>query len=1027
MRFETVTAVSFGPFRGEHLRLAPAFTIVTGPNESGKTTWAAALYSSLAGRRRSRGRGTRDDAQFKAKHKPWSGSRWQVTTTIRTDDGTRLNITHDLVGGTSRILPTGTSRLLSRSELEHRFGLSSTDWDDIDVAELFGLSRGTLRATTFVPQAEILRVLEQADELQQYLQRAASSQTVDVTAQEVLDTLNADLATRVGSLSIGRRPLRRATEELQDAEDMLYQLRAARDELRRTTIQVAELARDEAQARNALAQAQAWQKWADVDALEGRIGRIRSFDAELAADSGVGEPAPPELLKKVLDARIAFLTRGEPPEAPTGPSVDALQSQLAALPQAPEGDTSPDPRVRALWEQLNHATSAAASRAELAHENATDDELPYADSDELRRHANRLRLRRPTWDPLEDETETLLRNQHAQALERFVHDLSAWQARKAAHEQAATRYATARERYAAEQAEYARKWDAYRATLESRSESVGRRGLSSGAARFGAPQWLLMIGAALIVAGLAATLLDPLIGVLVAALGVVVVVASLLMRTGSRRASDDRAPSVPQMVTPPPAPQPPDPPDLPHLGDTPTEPALSDQVAAIALRRSDWGQRASLFDAAHDQLTEELTRLGLPTNPEDLDRLAQAIDLRAGARKLGEEQRADLNRLQGEVRGAAKRLLDALSEKGEQPPVAEGKEAVAADAAYRLYEAACSRRAEIATEASRRADLTRALEARSTADAAYRTAVERWASRGDELLATARLVGGDPGEDAQAAAQLIGDWLGAQDHAAAIRQKRDRISSLREQLLTGSTLHQLESHVATARAGLSVRPETLPPNTDELVAAASTKVEACVARRATAEGQLVRLREQEGDLPAAIELAAARRAEKDSLVELKATLELAIEHLEAAQQQAHRTITPVLESAIRRRLPLVTGGRYQDARVTPETLAVELQERSGVWRDAALLSQGTAEQTFLLLRLALVEHLGTDETMPLILDDVTVQCDATRTEALLSLLHDISKERQVILFSQETSVRDWAATHLDPARSDLMVSLPPLG
>ena len=151
---------------------------------------------------------------------------------------------------------------------------------------------------------------------------------------------------------------------------------------------------------------------------------------------------------------------------------------------------------------------------------------------------------------------------------------------------------------------------------------------------------------------------------------------------------------------------------------------------------------------------------------------------------------------------------------------------------------------------------------------------------------------------------------------------------------------------------------------------------------------------------------------------------MAIEHLEAAQQQAHRSITPVLESAIRRRLPQVMDGHYRDVRVTAETLAVQLQERSGSWLDAAVLSQGTTEQTFLLLRLALVEHLGTQETMPLILDDVTVQCDATRTAALLSLLHDISKERQVILFSQEDAVRDWGAKHLKAASEDLLIELP---
>lgn len=1023
MRFESVTGVSFGPFRGEHLKLAPGFTIVEGPNESGKSTWAAALYASLAGRRRTRGRGSRDDAQFKAKHKPWTGSRWQVTTVITTDDGTELAISQDLIAGTTRILPAGASRPLSRSELERVFGLSSTEWDDIDVGELFGLSRGTLRATTFVPQAEILRVLEQADELQQYLQRAASSQTVDVTAQEVLDTLKADLAARVGSLTIGRRPLRRATEEQRDAEEALYQLRAARDELRRTTVRVAELAHDEALARHALAQAQSWQTWAEVDALEARISRIRGYDTELAATSGVCDPAPPELVEKARDARVAFLTRDEPPEAPTGPLVDTLESQLAALPPVPEGDTSPDPQVRAMWEQLKHATSAVASRMELLRESTPVEALPDADSDELRHYANQLRLRRPEWDAREDETEARLRNQHAQALDRFAHDLSAWESRTAAHEQAANWYAAERERYTADQTQYVSNWDAYRAALASRAEPGGRPGPGSGPAPSGATPWLL-IGAALVVAGLAATLLDPRIAALVAALGLATVVAGLLMRTRSRRTSDQAAPSAPQTLAPPLAPQPPEPPDLPRPGDKPIEPALSEQVAAIVSRRTDWQQRTSLFEAAHAQLTEELSRRGLPTNPEDLDRLAQAIDVRAGARKLGEEQAADLTRLQSAVRGATKRVLDALREKGEQPPSGDSEDALTADAAYRRYEAGCARRAVAVSEASRRVDLTRALEARRAADLAYRTAVERWTARGDEVVATARLISeGHVLVDADAAVQLIGDWLEGQDDAAAVRQKRDRIGSLRDQLLAGSTLDQLEPELATLRAALGTRPEILPANPDELVAAASAEVEARVARRAAAQGQLVRLHEQEGDLPAAVELAAARRAGKDALVELKATLELAVEHLEAAQQQAHRSITPVLESAIRRRLPLVTGGRYQNARVTPETLAVELQERSGVWRAAALLSQGTAEQTFLLLRLALVEHLGTEETMPLILDDVTVQCDATRKKALLSLLHNISKERQVVLFSQEDSVREWAATNLDAAGSDKLISL----
>jgi uncharacterized protein YhaN len=119
----------------------------------------------------------------------------------------------------------------------------------------------------------------------------------------------------------------------------------------------------------------------------------------------------------------------------------------------------------------------------------------------------------------------------------------------------------------------------------------------------------------------------------------------------------------------------------------------------------------------------------------------------------------------------------------------------------------------------------------------------------------------------------------------------------------------------------------------------------------------------------------------------------------------------------------VTDGRYRDVRVRPEDLAVELQERTGAWRNAAFLSQGTTEQTYLLLRLALVEHLDTRETMPLVLDDVTVQCDRHRTVALLELLAEISRERQVVLFTQESGVLEWAEGHLDEAAGDRLISL----
>ena len=66
------------------------------------------------------------------------------------------------------------------------------------------------------------------------------------------------------------------------------------------------------------------------------------------------------------------------------------------------------------------------------------------------------------------------------------------------------------------------------------------------------------------------------------------------------------------------------------------------------------------------------------------------------------------------------------------------------------------------------------------------------------------------------------------------------------------------------------------------------------------------------------------------------------------------------------------------------------------------LSAGTADQVYLLLRVALAQHLAaTGETCPLLLDGVTAQADGERSREILDLLLKLAAERQVVLFTQE--------------------------
>jgi uncharacterized protein YhaN len=155
-----------------------------------------------------------------------------------------------------------------------------------------------------------------------------------------------------------------------------------------------------------------------------------------------------------------------------------------------------------------------------------------------------------------------------------------------------------------------------------------------------------------------------------------------------------------------------------------------------------------------------------------------------------------------------------------------------------------------------------------------------------------------------------------------------------------------------------------------------------------------------------------RRAEQ-----LRRTTALTRRFLARAQEQTHRDLAPVLATTLRTWLPAVTRGRYTDALVDPETLAVKVYGRSGGWRAVDGLSTGTADQVYLLLRVALAQHLATTgETCPLLLDGVTAQADGERTTEILDLLLRLGAERQVVLFTQEESVLHWAREHLDGDR-----------
>ena len=155
----------------------------------------------------------------------------------------------------------------------------------------------------------------------------------------------------------------------------------------------------------------------------------------------------------------------------------------------------------------------------------------------------------------------------------------------------------------------------------------------------------------------------------------------------------------------------------------------------------------------------------------------------------------------------------------------------------------------------------------------------------------------------------------------------------------------------------------------------------------------------------------AARSEYDRIRSLDRSLDLTIRFLQEAEERVHRTVAPILAETVREWLPRVTGGRYADCRIDPEKLAVEVATANGRWQRAEFLSHGTAEQVYLLLRLALARHLAS-QGCPLILDDAVAASDSQRKHDLLESLLAVSESTQVILFTHEDDVRAWGRGRL---------------
>lgn len=139
---------------------------------------------------------------------------------------------------------------------------------------------------------------------------------------------------------------------------------------------------------------------------------------------------------------------------------------------------------------------------------------------------------------------------------------------------------------------------------------------------------------------------------------------------------------------------------------------------------------------------------------------------------------------------------------------------------------------------------------------------------------------------------------------------------------------------------------------------------------------------------------------ENRIAELERTysaLERAQKALTTAAAELQRRFAPRITQGAQELFHQLTGGRYDRL-----TLAEDLSVHAGAQGEDTLRSQlwrsdGTVDQLYLALRLAVAQELTPEA--PLVLDDALVRFDDRRLAAALDLLRKEAQQKQVILFT----------------------------
>ncbi|MPQ44304.1 ATP-binding protein [Clostridium tarantellae] len=130
-------------------------------------------------------------------------------------------------------------------------------------------------------------------------------------------------------------------------------------------------------------------------------------------------------------------------------------------------------------------------------------------------------------------------------------------------------------------------------------------------------------------------------------------------------------------------------------------------------------------------------------------------------------------------------------------------------------------------------------------------------------------------------------------------------------------------------------------------------------------------------------------------------IDLSLKYLDESFYEIQKNYGPILNNKVSKYFKKITNNKYSEVKVSSnyDLLVRDSNKNELIYSD--YLSNGTWDQVYLALRLAIIELIYNNKIVPIILDESFSQYDENRLKKVLSIIYEISKEKQIILFSSQ--------------------------